>query len=578
MLYRNIDRIGGQDGGPAMATRSVLKRAWEQTLGQDPAFARSANAALPKRAAVPGGLEPFTGTWNRTQAKHLLRRTLFGCTRAQIDWAVETGLSEVVATLLAEPLQAPSPPVAVSDQDTGVPIGQTWVTAAYDGNLNFIRGISLQSWWMGLITSQGNSLLEKMTLFWHNHFANELAIVSDARYMYAQNEMLRRSAFGNVKDLVKAMSVDCAMLRYLNGDTNTAKNPNENYARELQELFTIGKGPEISAGNYTHYTEDDVKAAARVLTGFNDVRDTMRAEFIAKNHDATDKVFSSAYGNAVIKGRSGEDGAKELDDLVDLIFAQAETARYLCRKLYRYFVYYVIDAETEKNVIVPMADLLRQGQYEIKPVLSALLQSAHFHHALNQGCMIKTPIDIVAGFTLQFEATFPDKADPVPLYTVLKSLNGQAEAMQMELLNPPNVAGWPAYYQDPLFYELWINSDTLPKRVRFTDQFLNALKWTSSSIAITLNLVALAEKTSDPGDVNALIGDLADTFLALALTEKQLTYLKESLLGGLPDFEWTDDWETYVADKAVAASRKAVETRLKSLFRAMVAMAEFQLC
>lgn len=561
-----------------MPTRSVFKQAWQQTLGKDPVFARSANAVLPKRAAIPGGLEPFTGAWSRTQAKHLLRRTLFGCTRGQIDWAAGKNCSEVVDTLLTSPAEAPSPPLAVSDQETAVLKGQTWVTATYDSTLNFTRGVSLQSWWMGLMVSQGNSLLEKMTLFWHHHFANELASVGDARYMVVQNALLRRSAFGNVKDLVKAISRDCAMLKYLNGDTNTAKNPNENYARELQELFTIGKGPEVSAGNYTNYTEDDVKAAARVLTGFNDVRETMTAEFIAKNHDATDKVFSAAYGNAVIAGRSGADGAKEIDDLVDLIFAQSETARFLCRKLYRYFVYYVIDEDTEKNVILPMADLLRQGNYEIKPVLSALFQSAHFHHALNQGCMIKTPVDIVAGFTIQFQAAFPGASDPVALYAVWKSLVGQAEAMQMEILNPPNVAGWPAYYQDPAFHELWINSDTLPKRVRFADQFLNSLKWTASGAAITLDLVALAEGTSDPRDVVQLVAEFAETFLALNLTDKQLAYLKDSLLGGLPDYEWSDDWDTYVADKAVAANRKAVETRLKSFFRALVSMAEFQLC
>jgi uncharacterized protein (DUF1800 family) len=560
-----------------MQKRMSLVKAWQQTLGSDPAFATSANDVLPKRATVAAGLEPFTGAWNATQARHLLRRTLFGFTSQHLKEVTGRTLTQTVEALLAS-TTAPLPPVAVSDKDTGVTLGETWVTATYDGTLNFVRGQSLQAWWMGTMVNQEISLVEKMTLFWHHHFATELGSAGDARYMYNQNVLFRSQAFGNFKTLAKAVNLDCAMLRYLNGNSNTAKNPNENYGRELQELFTIGKGPEIGVGNYTFYTEEDVKAAARVLTGFSDVRVTMTSQFTAKNHDAADKIFSAAYGNAVILGRAGEDGAKEADELIDLIFAQDETALLLCRKLYRFFVYYVIDETTEKTIILPMATMLRSGGYEIKPVLSALFNSAHFHHALNQGCMIKTPIDLIVGFTSQFPTTFPDATDSVATYTLWKSLHGQAAGMQLELLEPPNVAGWPAYWQEPVYYELWINSDTLPKRVRFADQFISNLKWTASTSAIKLDVIAMAEAMSKPNDVKQLIADLADLFFPIPLTDKQLVYLKDTLLNKLPDYEWGVDWDAYALNKTDAAARKAVESRLKTLFRAITAMAEYQLC
>lgn len=558
-----------------MTTRAFLSKLAKTG---DLAFARYSNAVLPKRAAVPGGLEPFAGAWNRAQAMHLLRRTLFGFTQSDLDLALAKNLSDTVDALLTLPAEVPAPPLAVDAKETAVPIGQTWVDAANDGTLNNVRGQSLQAWWMGLILGQGFTIREKMTLFWHNHFANELKMVGDARYMHVQNTLLRLNALGNFKSLVKQITTDPAMLVYLNGDTNTKANPNENYGREVQELFTIGKGPEIAAGNYTNYTEEDVKTVARVLTGWTDVRATKTSTFRPLQHDAADKIFSAAYGNAVIMGRAGADGALELDDLVNLIFAQAETARFICRKIYRFFVYYAIDADTETNVIAPMADLLGKGGFEIKPVLAALFKSAHFHHALNQGCGIKTPIDLVAGSARLLQTPLPDAADVVKQYAVWKALQIEAADMQLELCMPPNVAGWPAYYQDPVFYEAWISSDTLPKRVQFTDKLGSAQGYKAGQNAVVCDVTALARRSGDPSKVDVLVGDLAALFFPVAVTAKQTTYLQDILLSGLPDYEWTAAWSAFDANPADANSRAAVETRLRALIQAMMEMAEFQLC
>lgn len=548
-------------------------------LAADANFARFANAALPKRAAVAAGLEPYAGPWTQAKAMHLLRRALFGFTQADLDQAMALTASTAVDALLDLPAAAPPPPLATNAAvELTVPVGETWVDRPYLPEVNFERTRSLQSWWMGLILHQGFSIREKMVLFWHNHFAMELQDVGDAHHMYFHLAMLRANALGNFKAMVKRVTLDPAMLRYLNGNTNTKANPNENYGRELQELFTIGKGPEIAPGNYTNYTEEDVKAAARVLTGWRDLRDKREAEFRPAQHDTADKAFSSAYGSAVIAGRTGAEGAGEVDDLIELIFAQAETARHLCRKLYRQFVYYAIDAATEKDVIGPMADLLRAGGWEVKPVVALLLKSAHFHDAANVGCFIKTPLDHVAGTLRGLGSALPDASDLARQYAVWRGVEGQSAAMQQELGMPPNVAGWPAYYQDPIYYQAWISSDTLPRRVQFTERCVSARGFQTSGHYVACDAIALAKRASEPGALAPFLIELSQLLFPIALTARQIDYLQGILLDGAPSYEWGDEWAAHIAAPDDAAKKAVVDKRLRALLKSMMAMAEFQLC
>jgi uncharacterized protein (DUF1800 family) len=569
------------DRGKIMDRRTLLaKTSGSAALAKDSAFAKYANAALPKRAAVASGLEAYAGAWDKRHASHLLRRVLFGHSKADLDKALSLSASACVDELLTVPAETPAPPVS-TDANDPTPVGTTWTVSAYDGNYNGTRQRSLQNWWMALLQRRAFSVREKMVLFWHNHLATELDVIGDPRYAYNHHLLLRNAALGNFKALVRQITLDPGMLQYLNGDSNTNTNPNENYGRELQELFTVGKGPEISAGNYTNYTEEDVKAAARVLTGWRDVRDTPAAEFQEKKHDVKDKAFSAAYGNKVITGRSGPTaGALELDEMIDMIFAQAETARYLCRKLYRFFVYYQIDAATEADIIVPLADQLVKAGFEVKPVLATLLKSAHFQDALNMGCQIKTPLDIVAGSLRLLDIPLPDGADPLKQYALMAALVGEAARMQMEIGNPPNVAGWPAYYQDPVFYEVWINSDTLPRRVQYTDKLAAAKGYgyyTDKSF-LSVDVLALAKSTSAPETVATLVAELSERFFPIPLTDKQLKYLKDIMLNGLEDYEWASVWQDYLEAPTDAAKIKVVDSLLRLLVTEMMQMAEYQLC
>ena len=215
------------------------------------------------------GINPYTGAWTRNEVAHLLKRTMFGAKKADIDYFLSRTLSQSVDELLNLSQPMPLPPVndySPGTADPTVPAGQTWVNnPTPDGTLNNVRRNSLKKWWTGLMLNQDRTIREKMTLFWANHFGTETVDIGISHFMYQHHNLLRQNALGNLKQLVKAVTIDPGMLRYLNGYLNTASAPDENYSRELQELFTIGKDP---VTNMDPFTEADVKQAARVLTGW----------------------------------------------------------------------------------------------------------------------------------------------------------------------------------------------------------------------------------------------------------------------------------------------------------------------
>ena len=546
------------------------------TAATDPpeTVSRYANKALPTGLARANStLAPYVGPWGSEQAAHLLRRSLFGPTRAEILAAAGSSLTVVLNGLLTAPA-LPAPPLNVSAIDTSVPIGQTWTDQLFDQNFEGVRRSSVRDWWLGQLLGQGTSLVEKMTLFWHNHFVVQLANVNDARMGYEYCRLLRQYALGNVKQLAKEVTVTPAMLRYLNGNQSAVGAPNENYGRELLELFTVGKGPLIGPGNYTNYTEADVQAAARVLTGWRDQSAPVGSYFTANRHDATTKVFSGAFGNASIAGN----GAAEYQDLINLIFQQAETARFLVRKLYRWFVYYLIDAQTETDIIQPLATLLIQSNFEVAPVLRLLLSSEHFFDVANVGCLIKSPLDFTVGLCRQMEVVFPPASNVTVQYGMWNYLNSLAFVQQQTLADPPNVAGWAAYYQTPQFHELWINAVTLPRRNQVTDLFIgggyarNGTKIVIDPVALVLLLPA-----ATASDCNLLIAEFVQLMVPIALTASQLAFLKSALLPGLPDFEWTVEWQQYLAAPTNAAKKTAVTTKLQAMLRALMGLAEYHL-
>lgn len=536
------------------------------------------NTELPNHARSMAGLETYTGEFGSEQAAHLLRRCLFGTNKTEIDAAVERGLQATIELLFAEQAK-PAPPINYQyPDDPNVPVGETWVTAPLAPNVNNYRRRSLINWWFGLMMNQGMSLREKMTLFWHNHFVTELDVVLDGKYGYYYLDLLRTEALGNFKTLAEKITIDPAMLRYLNGNQNNRNAPNENYARELFELFTIGKGPLVGEGDYTYYTEEDVIAAAKVLTGWRDRGNTdsgiPSAIFLPSRHTQGDKQFSHRFDNHIIE----ENGADEYKDLINMIFAKQQVARFICEKLYRWFVYYVIDETTYTNVIEPMADMLIENNYDIAPVLEALLTSEHFFDSINYGVMIKNPLDFLIGLVKNFEVTFPpiEGQAIVANYRLWNIIVEASANLQMSILNPPGVAGWIAYYQTPQFYQSWITSVTFPLRIQQSTNLLRiGLALGDFRILINpFNFIAQIPAADEP---NELIREMAKILFPQPLTDEQYDYLKEVLIPGLPDYEWTIEYNEYLGNPDNEALALGVLNKLRNLLETMLSLAEYQL-
>lgn len=541
-------------------------------------------ARIPAKRApfkrLPGqmGLVPYAGVWSKKEVQHLLKRTMFGSTSTDIDFFATLSLQQAVSQLLNPTASLPNPPINDYNSptfiDPAVAAGSTWVNnPTADGTINSYRRSSFKKWWTGLMINQDRSIREKITLFWANHFATETNDIGTSHYVYWHHNLLRQNCLGNFKQLVKAVTIDAGMLRYLNGYLNTASAPDENYGRELQELFTLGKATTVQ------YTEADVKQAAKVLTGWRINGTTFTSYFDPNTHDKTNKQFSAYYSNTIISGKNGSAGASETDDLIDMIFAKEDVSKFICRRLYRWFVYYNIDSYAEFNIIEPLAQLFRQSNYDIKPVLSTLLQSQHFFDAQNKGCLVKSPVDFVIGCLRESKVIFPDAVTQyADAYGMYNYIYGWLTSMGQNIGDPPNVSGWPAYYQAPQFHELWINSDSLPKRSRFTDtMILNG--YTRNTKKIIVDAVAFAKTLPNPSDPNALINDLLAIIYTVPLSVSTKQTIKQQILlsNQVTDSYWTIAWIAHTNNPADMAAYNIVNTRLKQLLQYLMNLPEYHL-
>ncbi|MGV8879558.1 MAG: DUF1800 domain-containing protein [Sphingobacteriaceae bacterium] len=286
----------------------------------------------------------------------------------------------------------------------------------------------LNTGWMLQMSETAGQLREKMTLFWHGHFACRM---NDPFYLQQLNNIHRDNALGNFRQMVLKVSQAPAMLNFLNNQQNRKGHPNENFARELMELFTIGRG---------NYTEDDVKAAARSFTGWSYDK-TGSFVFRAKQHDDGEKTFF------------GKTGDFQGEDIINMILERKETARFISQKLYQYLV-----NETPDPLHVnAMAEVFYKANYEIQPLLNFVFLAPWFYKEKNIGNLIKSPIALLAGLNRQFNIRYKN---PDVLLQFQRTL-GQV------LFNPPNVAGWPGG-------KSWIDSSTLMYRLKITSLILNA--------------------------------------------------------------------------------------------------------
>lgn len=523
------------------------------------------------------GLAPYKGTWNKATAKHLLKRLQFGAKKSDIDYMLSKGMVGAVNELLNPTTPYPAPPLndysSATVIDTTVVLGATWVNNFNtDGTVNSYRRLGLKKWLVGQMINQDRSITEKMCLFWANHFSTESDVIAYGNYVFTHHDTIRKNCLGNFKQLIKLITTDPGMLRYLNGYLNTKTAPDENYGRELQELFTLGKNVAVK------YTEDDVKAAAKVLTGWR-INSTYSVYFEPTVHDTTNKQFSAYYNNKIITGKTLAAGATETDELISMIFERPEVAKFICRKIYQFFVYYYIDDTIETNIITPLADIFIKNNFEIKPVLDALFKSEHFYDSLYFGCQIKSPIEHVVTCIREYNIVFPNAVtDYADAYYLFNNMLNQMISIGQNPTDPPNVAGWPAYYQTPEYYELWINADTLPKRNKFTDLMVES-GYTRNAKKVVINPIDFAKSISaNPSDPNILIDDLFSFLLSTDVTTAFKANLKKQILlsGQVSDYYWTDAWNNYLTTPTTI-NFNIVNVRLKTLLKYIMNMPDYQL-
>jgi uncharacterized protein (DUF1800 family) len=549
-------------------------------------------------------LTPYTGPFGTPELRHLLRRSLFGCSLSDLAHFNGLPLDQVVSELLTftnnttPPLKTywlpngGTPDPALLDPD--VPFGASWVDTPRAQGLNpdpsFARRQSLAAWHAGLMVHQERNLREKLVLFWHNLLVTQVTVVQMGETYYRYLQLLRNNATGNYRQLMYAISTDPAMLIYLNGYLNIAGSPDENYARELLELFTLGEG--------TGYTEPDVQAAARVLTGWS-IQFQSGGEpiipqtiFLPFLHDSTDKQFSAFFNNTVVQGATGPNaGQVELDALLDMIFTKEEVGLHVCRELYRFFVHGDISPQAETDVIVPLAQIFRDNAGapdQMRTVMEALLTSEHFFSAEIRACMVKSPADFVVGTLRELQMPMPADTMPEAQYRVWGEVYSLMAYCGQAIGEPPSVAGWPAYHQAPQFDEMWMDSASFAIRKQVYEYFTavgfstpaDLYDPASAGLTFKVDLVALVLQFSDPDDPNNVVAGAADLLFAVDVSQAVKDQLKTGylLLGQMNDIYWTNAFQTYVGDPNTPDPvAQLVPLLLGAMFIDMQGAAEHQL-
>ena len=542
-------------------------------------------------------LNPLSSNLDLRRAKHLLRRATFNFTKNQLNNFVGMSATAAVNSLTiatANTLAEPYDPLPNSDPD-GFWTSSSELPNSFSGQPR--KRAHVTAWWW-YNAMQQVSLKHKLSFFLHTSFTvGKDSGVGSATYFFDHINLLDFYAMGNLKTLAKKITLDNGMLDYLDNTQNNKNNPNENYAREYLELFTILKGEQIGNGNYTNYTEIDIQQAAKVFSGFKKRTDRSNIDpdtnlpmgYININqHDTNNKTFSTAFGDLVITGKNtASEIFEELDDFVDMVFAQPETAKAYCRKLYRYFVKSEWNEEVETDIITPLSQILIDNNYEILPVVTTLLSSEHFFDADDSnatdniiGSIIKSPLQLFSEVCSMFELNYPNPTTDAYRYYINFFLrfihNIYFKAAGMELYNPDSVAGYPAYYQEPGFDRNWFSSNTLIGRYKLIESFIEGKNTiTSGNIYTQLDTVNFIKNNIDnASDPNLLVTEIADLLYPESIDSDRINYFKSFLVDeGFPDYYWTGSWDQFINN----GDDTTVKTRLNALIIAMVNAAEFQL-
>ena len=447
-------------------------------------------------------------------AVHLLRRTTFHPTWAAASALVGKTPAEAVQALLNVVESPPEPPSWANTQ----PEFTDFAAAAR-------LWPELQQWWIERAITLP-SLRERLVLLWHNTFSTDYMTVYAGQWMVKQSQLIRAQAF-DFKTLASTMVSNPAILQYLNGNQSIKGNPNENFAREWFELFTLGVG---------NYSEADVVEAARAFTGWR----------ISGN----DGVYNRGFADLGQKTILGQTGAWEWGDVVRITFEQDACARWVARKLFMAFVEFYPNAEAIQQI----GDIVKQNAFDMKAVLRILLTSEHFYDASIRGALIKSPAELIIGLSSTLQATHVNRT-----YVIASMMR-----LTQEPFYPPTVEGWKGHHA-------WITSSTFPQRQRYAESFVDGRQTGSSSKLMDKtgkifapDVVAFIRQLPNNNDAKKVVENVAKLMLPVPTTQAQRDVLLEIMLAGAQVYEWDIDLPSAVQ-------------RVKFLLQAIVRMPEYQL-
>jgi len=532
------------------------------------------------------GLTENTEVLGRRNAKHLLSRTTFNITKTRIDSFATKTPQEALSMLFDYEFDA------------------NWLsdTHPYDlmptTNNNVVRKRVI-AWWLSKAQNDP-TIHHKLTLFLFKSFSTDIFISSPDQY-FEYLKLLSLHTKGSYQSLAYYMTKDNVMLGFLDGSSNIKDNPNENYAREFFELFTIGKGATDGPGSYTNYTESDIAEAAKLLTGWvkggyqvyeNSHADIYGGYCNSSRHDSTDKIFSDKFNNTIISGSTNADD--ELQEFVAMVFQQMATAKNICTKLYHFFVSDVISADTEANIIEPLSLMLFENDYHIEVVIKELLSSKHFYDMDDDnpydhriGSIVKSPLDLMLG-TMSYLNVEPLQNYAFSYYTY-KLNDLYLASSSMHLFSPPNVAGYPAYYQEPLRSKNWFDSNTYLPRYKFIEMLLtgkNAYGTNPNGNAVisfdVLGFIDNTDNIPDPTQAGFVVTTILDDLFPEGYDNDRYDYFLNTIfLDGLNAIDWALTWDAYknggndAFTKADATTE--IKIRVRKLLQAVMQSPEFQL-
>ncbi|MGY6649157.1 DUF1800 family protein [Wenyingzhuangia sp. IMCC45574] len=547
-------------------------------------------------------IQPLSGKLGKARARHLLSRATFKVSKARIEEFSDYTVSQALHQLTQKTIKNLSQPL---NPDTGNPwIEDDPVLGNADEDFNgFKLTKGTTGWWLDE-ARRDSSVYSKMTYFLASYVCMDATFVNGNRGAYWDYlRLLERFCMTkSIETFMFEITINISMLTFLDNKENTKANPNENYAREVLELFTIGKGQGVGMGDYTNYTEEDVVQAAKLLTGWKskwnnrdrasfgiDTGDIPTGYAKVDDHDFGKKVFSHRFGNREVAAYNTSGKTynqklqrmkEELLEFFDMIFDQEATSKYITRRLYRYFVSGNITDEVERDIIEPLASTFRSNDYELEPVVTQLLKSQHFYDEDDSthgdeiiGGMIKSPLEMLLQTLNIFDYPVPDpRTQGAWHYTNFyqyQMIGGFLELASQDPFVPPSVAGFPPIYEAPLFDKFWFNSSTIVPRYQLGTLLLNKNKTKADFVVAKF----VNETINEPEDPVKLVSELVELLFPTSISEERLNYFVDDiLLDGSEPYQWTNAWNSYKS----TGNTSGVEGNLQVLFKALVWSQEYQ--